>query len=29
MLRRFTLAGNAMVAIVVVTIFFMATHLGA
>jgi uncharacterized membrane protein len=28
-LRRFTLAGNAMVAIVVLTIFFMATHLGA
>jgi uncharacterized membrane protein len=28
-LRRFTLAGNLMVAIVVLTIFFMATHLGA
>ena len=28
-LRRFTLAGNVMVAIVVLTIFFMATHLGA
>ena len=28
-LRRLTLAGNAMVAIVVLTIFFMATHLGA
>ena len=28
-LRRLTFAGNAMVAIVVLTIFFMATHLGA
>jgi uncharacterized membrane protein len=28
-LRRFTLAGNAMAAIVVLTVFFMATHLGA
>jgi uncharacterized membrane protein len=28
-LRRFTLAGNVMVAIVVLTVFFMATHLGA
>jgi hypothetical protein len=28
-LRRFIFAGNAMVAIVVLTIFFMATHLGA
>jgi uncharacterized membrane protein len=28
-MRRFTLAGNAMAAIVVLTIFFMATHLGA
>jgi uncharacterized membrane protein len=28
-LRRFTFAGNAMVAIVVLTVFFMATHLGA
>lgn len=28
-LRRLTLAGNAMVAIVVLTVFFMATHLGA
>jgi uncharacterized membrane protein len=27
--RRFTLAGNAMAAIVVLTVFFMATHLGA
>lgn len=27
-LRRFTLAGNAMAAIVVVTVFIMATHLG-
>ena len=26
---RFTLAGNAMAAIVVLTVFFMATHLGA
>jgi uncharacterized membrane protein len=28
-MRRFTLAGNAMAAIVVLTVFFMATHLGA
>jgi uncharacterized membrane protein len=28
-LRRFTLAGNAMAAIVVLTVFFMATHLGS
>ena len=28
-LRRFTIAGNAMAAIVVLTVFFMATHLGA
>ncbi len=28
-LRRFTLASNAMALIVMVTIFFMATHLGA
>jgi uncharacterized membrane protein len=28
-LRRFALAGNAMAAIVVLTVFFMATHLGA
>lgn len=28
-LRRFTLAGNAMAAIVVVTVFIMAIHLGA
>jgi len=27
-MRRFTLAGNAMAAIVVLTVFFMATHLG-
>ena len=27
--RRFTLAGNVMAAIVVLTVFFMATHLGA
>ena len=28
-MRRFTFAGNAMAAIVVLTVFFMATHLGA
>jgi uncharacterized membrane protein len=28
-LRRFTLAGNAMAVIVMATVFFMATHLGA
>jgi uncharacterized membrane protein len=28
-LRRLTLGGNAMAAIVVLTVFFMATHLGA
>jgi Predicted integral membrane protein (DUF2269) len=28
-LRRFSLAGNAMALVVVVTVFFMATHLGA
>ena len=28
-LRRFSLAGNAMALIVVLTVFFMATHLGA
>ena len=28
-LQRFSLAGNAMALIVVITVFFMATHLGA